>query len=278
MNDTDEFSAALEGAITGRTEDEDGDAPFLGDAPADAPAAPVAVKDQGGGDIDDGPRFEQARQIEAKVQQAEQTKAQWASHFQEQEGRLKAAQEAHRAARKKVMEDESEDALAKEDEALQAVLDARAAVDRARDGYAAADRYRAEVAATPRLSDAEQGWLQRHPEYLSDNRFAGEANRIMQQLIDRGLNARHPAFYQELDNELRVTPRMGQQSRRTPGAPAVRTDSRTTPAANGEVMTRAEAGFIRQLGRDPGDKQVQAQWLASKANTRKVAQSRGSYR
>lgn len=273
--DDDDFTTVLERAINADPEagDEDG----FETEPDPRPLS-------GGGDLDDetpapAPR---AREVEAQLARLEQLKADWAAYHAQKDAELKTAQAAYKQARIASMASDgtNDDALASaEDAALQAVLDARAEVDRARQTYHEAERQRTALAEqAPRVTEAQRTWIEAHPEYRSDPRFAEEADRLMDRLRASGMDPAHPAFYRTLDTQLRTTPRMGQNARRTPGAPAIRTDSRDREAARGEVMTRTEAKFIRQLGRDPNDKAVQAQWLQSKANTRRVAQLRGGFR
>lgn len=274
----DEFSQVLDEAISRPGDDIDD---FTLESSAEEAHEFEKPANSNGGDIDDDreqgtPRIDFARENEAKIAQAEQSKQQWAAYYQQQESALKAAQEAYRASRKKTLEDDSETNLQAEEAAMSAVMEARLAIEKARDGYQKWDEHLQQLSAVPKLSAAEQAWLQANPQYLSDSRFAETARKAMSELKDQGLDPTHQTFYRRLDERLRAPGRMGQNSRRIPGAPAVRTTSRSGESV--ETMTPKDAEFIHRLGRNPNDPQVKAQWLQSKANTRRIAQQRGAFR
>jgi hypothetical protein len=94
----------------------------------------------------------------------------------------------------------------------------------------------------------------------------------MRELADAGMDTTHQNFYRKVDEKLRAPTRMGRDSRRTPGAPAVRTEKKGDDPGR---MSESEAKFVSKLGYDPRDKRVVEQWKLSKANTRRVAQKRG---
>ena len=264
MADKDEFDSALEDAV--RPEDETDASIVLGDDPDDdEPLIP-----EKGDDPDDDPPIDRAREIEAKVAEAASIAQQWDAEHARRDAALKDAQEKFKAIRKKVMADEAtdDDEIAAQD----AVLEARYALDKARDSLGQARQWHHQVANQPRLAPAQQAWLDANPKYSTDPRFQKQAQAAMRELADSGMDPTHQNFYRKVDEKLRAPTRMGRDSSRTPGAPAVRTDKNRDDSAR---MSEAEAKFITKLGYDPRDKRVAEQWKASKANTKRVAQKRG---
>lgn len=266
MADKDEFDSAIEDAI--RPDDEPDASIVLGDDPDDD-EPPARTPD--GDDPDDAePPIDRAREIEAKVVEAASIAQQWDAEHARRAEALKDAQEKFKAIRKKVMADEAtdDDEIAAQD----AVLEARYALDKARDSLGQARAWHQQVANQPRLAPAQQAWLDANPKYSTDPRFQKQAQQAMRELADSGMDPTHQNFYRKVDEKLRAPTRMGRDSRRTPGAPAIRTDKSRDDSSR---MSEAEAKFVTKLGYDPRDKRVAEQWAKSKANTKRVAQKRG---
>lgn len=272
---SDEFSDALAEAINRPAEDDDQDA-----AESVREEVDDGAQSGGGGDIDDdrpsqdlAPRVKYQQQLDARRQNAQANRDGWATEAQRRTDALTEAQRKHREARKATLEAGDDASLEVEETALQQVLDARSAVDEARRYAQTWAQDHDAVAQMPQMSEAEQAWIDRNPRFLTDDAFRTQAQRVMAQMRAEGLDTTSEPTLRKVDEQLRSGGRMS-GGRRTPGAPAVHTDSRTE-RPGGETMTTAEAKFIRRLGYNPDDKRVQGQWGKSKANTRRIAQQRG---
>ncbi len=263
---SDEFDKALEEAIEAPDRDVEID---LGDDDG----AAFGGRDEGGGDIDDArpAHLDAARQTEVQLQQATTVREQWKAEHDKRETTLKELQQKYLKTRKDVLNGagSEEDEIAAQD----AVLEARYQLDKARDSLGQAQAWQESIANAPKLTPAQQDWLSANPRYNSDTAFQKQAQQHMRSLANEGLDPTHPTFYRKLDERMRQQPRMGQDSRRTPGAPAIRSSSNNRPS--GETMTEAEAKFVSKLGYDPKDKTVADQWRRSKGNTKRIAQKRG---
>jgi hypothetical protein len=270
MADRDDFDAALEDAIEAPDRENEIDIDLDDDHDDDAPSALRA--DEGGGDIDEPSPLDRASTVDAQISQAATVTSQWKAELDAREAKLKEAQAKYLQIRKDVLNGKADDdaELAAQD----AVLELRYQVDKAKDSYGQAQAWHESLASQPKLTPAQQSWLSANPRYNTDPAFAKQAQRVMSELAEQGFDPGHAAFYKRLDDKLRSTPRMGADSRRAPGVPAIRT-SRTDPTRGEAQMSKGEAKFIQRLGYDPSDKHVQAQWKQSKANTRRVAQKRG---
>lgn len=281
--EVDEFDSALEDAV--RPADElDPSLVLSGDDDA-AQAEDTGEQDARGDSEQDPPQDQQvaaaepaidrARERERSLQEATSVEQQWQTEHDRVDAELKAAQERYKEARKKVMADEAtdDDEIAAQD----AVFEARRQVDKARDSLGQARQWREQVANQPQLSPAQNAWLDANPRYNDDPRFQREAQAAMRELVASGMDPTHQNFYRQVDDKLRAPARMGSNNRRTPGAPAIRTDKRTD-ADGGARLSASEAKFISKLGYDPRDKRVADQWAKSKANTRRVAAMQGGMR
>jgi hypothetical protein len=263
MADKDEFDSALEDAV--RPEDELEAGLDLDD---DEPGAPQ--DDEPDPEIESEPAIERARAAQAAVTQAADVARQWESHHQQVETEFKTLQEKYKEVRKKAMAGDAtdDDEIAAQD----AVFEARLKLDKARDGMSRAGEYYQQVANAPKLAPAQQAWLDANPKYSTDPRFQKQAQQVMRELADSGMDVTHQNFYRKVDEKLRTPTRMGKDSRRTPGAPAVRTEKKSDDNSR---MSESEAKFVSKLGYDPRDKRVAEQWQRSKANTKRIAQKRG---
>ena len=261
----DEFDSALEDAV--RTEDElEAGIDLDDDDSAGDDDAPAARADK----TDQEPAIERARAAETALTNAADVARQWDAHHAQVESEFKSAQDKYKDIRKKAMAGDASD----EDEiaAQDAVLEARFKLDKARDGLSKASDYYQQVANAPKLAPAQQAWLDANPKYTTDPRFQKQAQQVMRELADAGMDTTHQNFYRKVDEKLRAPTRMGRDSRRTPGAPAVRTEKKGDDPGR---MSESEAKFVSKLGYDPRDKRVAEQWQRSKANTKRVAQKRG---
>ncbi|MFZ2100356.1 MAG: hypothetical protein WAU86_07315 [Oricola sp.] len=261
----DEFDSVLEDAV--RTEDDLETGLDLGD---DEPDDESERRPEPESDDDSEPAIERARAAEAAVSQAADVARQWDEHHKQVDAEFKAAQEKYKEIRKKAMAGDASD----DDEiaAQDAVFEARLKLDKARDGLSKASDYYQKVASAPKLAPAQQAWLDANPKYTTDPRFQKQAQQVMRELAESGMDVTHQNFYRKVDEKLRAPTRMGKDSRRTPGAPAVRTEKKSDDTGR---MSESEAKFVSKLGYDPRDKRVAEQWQRSKANTRRVAQKRG---
>jgi len=268
MADRDDFDAALEEAI----ESPDREPEFDLDDADDADAAQA----HGGGDIDDeaagGVQLDAARNAEAQVRQAADVREQWKVEHDRREAALKELQSKYLQARKDAFNGSGreEDEIAAQD----AVLEARYLLDKARDSLGQAEAWHESVANAPRLAPAQQAWLESNPRYNSDGAFQKQAQQHIRALAAEGLDPTHPTFYRKLDDRMRTQPRMGRDSKRTPGAPAIRT-SRTERESANAPLANYEAKFIASVGYDPREKRVADQWRTSLKNTKRIARQRG---
>lgn len=267
MTIEDEFDQALDEAITEPEKSREVDFDFNDEAGG----VDERPRDGEGEQQDQASNFDYAQDMARKVQEAASVRDQWKAEHDRLDAELRAAQEKYKKVRVEFVEgDATVDA---ELEAQDALLSARYALEKARDSYSQAARYHDYVANTPGLPPAAQAWLEANPSYTRDPRFKSNVDKLMQELRADGMDSTHQNFYRKLDEKLRTPTRMGKDSRRTPGAPAVhiRRDSQDVD----RPMSQKEAEFIKNIGRDPRDKRVQEQWRNSKANTLRIARDRG---
>lgn len=232
----------------------------------------------GGGDIDEpendattgGQSIDYSQQRQQRLAQAKDVHGQWVTAHSASKDAFEKAQAALKKVRAdvEVGEDETMDAE-------QSVMDARYNLNKMKDGLDSAATYMETESARPDIAPAAQAWLGANKRYGTDTAFTDAAKKAMAKLKDEGMDETHQNFYRKVDEQLRRTPKMGQNSRVAAAGGVTRTGKNRTPAdADRNGLTPSESKFIKRIGLDPASKSVRAEWGESKNQVRRMVRER----
>jgi len=200
----------------------------------------------------------------------------WQKEIETRESRKRQLQVEWAEVRRKVRDGEADDA--EEIEAQQAIWDAAKHVDEARAQHANAEQY-IEHMEKNKPPQAQQAWLDANDRYYSDSTFQKQARDAYNRLISRAMDPTNPAFYDELDREMRKPQRLSGGNRRPGAAPSIRTSKTENARDGGNPMSRdlskADRHIMSGFGMDPKNQRHKDAFNQARINLNKLLREQG---